>query len=135
MSVLMPLVKKLVDEAFTWLASQIENLAPESLSNITIDEEVGLTLRGAAARRLHDMGASVGIDSSIDLFTRSLDLTRLAQVLLVDEQRCIDNPYSTLLVAHLLPARTKGWNFETIRKARRNALSTVDQAEVPSAFS
>ena len=135
MSVLMPLVKKLGDEAFTWLALQIENLAQESLSNITIDEEVGLTLRGAAARRLHDMGASVGIDSSIDLFTRGLDLTRLAQVLLVDEQRCIDNPYSTLLVAHLLPARTKGWNFETIRKARRNALSTVDQAEVPSAFS
>jgi hypothetical protein len=135
MSVLMPLVKKLGEDAFSWLASQIENLAQESLSDLVGDEEVGLTLRAAAARRLHDIGASVGIDASIDIFTRGLDLSRLAQVLLIDEQRCADNPYATLLVAHLLPARTKGWDFQTIRNARRNALSTVEEAEVPSAFS
>jgi hypothetical protein len=135
MSVLMPLVKKLGEDAFSWLASQIENLAQESLSDLVGDEEVGLTLRAAAARRLHDIGASVGIDASIDIFTRGLDLSRLAQVLLIDEQRCADNPYATLLVAHLLPARTKGWDFQTIRNARRNALSTVEAAEVPSAFS
>ena len=135
MSILMPLVKELGEDAFSWLASQIENLAQESLSDLVGDEEVGITLRAAAARRLHDIGASVGIDSSIDIFTRGLDLSRLAQVLLVDEQRCADNPYATLLVAHLLPARTKGWDFETIRNARRNALSTVEEAEVPSAFS
>ena len=135
MSILMPLVKKLGEDAFSWLASQIENLAQESLSDLVGDEEVGITLRAAAARRLHDIGASVGIDASIDIFTRGLDLSRLAQVLLIDEQRCADNPYATLLVAHLLPARTKGWGFETIRNARRNALSTVEEAEVPSAFS
>ena len=135
MSVLMPLVKKLGEDAFSWLASQIENLAQESLSDLVGDEDVGLTLRAAAARRLHDIGASVGIDASIDIFTRGLDLSRLAQVLLIDEQRCTDNPYATLLVAHLLPARTKGWDFQTIRNARRNALSTVEAAEVPSAFS
>ena len=135
MSVLMPLVKKLGEDAFSWLASQIENLAQESLSDLVGDEDVGLTLRAAAARRLHDIGASVGIDASIDIFTRCLDLSRLAQVLLIDEQRCADNPYATLLVAHLLPARTKGWDFQTIRNARRNALSTVEAAEVPSAFS
>ena len=135
MSILMPLVKKLGEDAFSWLASQIENLAQESLSDLVGDEDVGITLRAAAARRLHDIGASVGIDASIDIFTRGLDLSRLAQVLLIDEQRCADNPYATLLVAHLLPARTKGWDFETIRNARRNALSTVEGAEVPSAFS
>lgn len=135
MTVLMPLVKQLGEEAFAWLASQIDNLAEDSLSEMITDGEIGVTLRAAAARRLHDMGGSVGIDASIDLFTRGLDLTRLAQVLLVDEQRCADHPYATLLVAHLLPASSKGWDFETIRAARRNALSTVENAEVPDAFS
>ena len=135
METLIPIVKKLGEEAFSWLASQIENLAEESLSEIVTDEEIGETLRLATARRMHDMDASLGIAASIDLFTRGLDLTRLAEVLFVDEQRSIDHPYATLLVVHLLPAKTKGWDFATIRKARRNALSTVEDAEVPSAFS
>ncbi|MCH1528090.1 MAG: hypothetical protein L7S49_07730 [Candidatus Poseidoniaceae archaeon] len=135
METLIPIIKKLGEDAFAWLASQIENLAEESLSEIIVDEEIGVTLRLAAARRMHDMGASIGIDSSIELFTQGLDLTRLAEVLLVDEQRCADNPYGTLLVAHLLPARTKGWDFTTIRNARRNALSTVELADVPSIIS
>ena len=135
MAILMPLVKQLGEEAFVWLASQIDNLAEDSLSEIITDDEIGVTLRAAAARLMHDKGGSVGIDASIDLFTRGLDLTRLAQVLLVDEQRCADHPYATLLVAHLLPASSKGWDFETIRSARRNALSTVENAEVPDAFS
>ncbi len=135
MAILMPLVKELGEEAFIWLASQIDNLAEDSLSDIITDEEMGVTLRAAAARRMHDIGAMIEVDASIDLFTRVIDLTRLAEVLLVDEQRCADHPYATLLVAHLLPARTKGWDFEKIRAARRNALSTVENAEVPDAFS
>jgi len=135
MAILMPLVKELGEEAFIWLASQIDNLAEDSLSDIITDEEIGVTLRAAAARRMHDIGAMIETDASIDLFTRVIDLTRLAEVLLVDEQRCADHPYATLLVAHLLPARTKGWDFENIRAARRNALSTVENAEVPNAFS
>ena len=135
MEMLIPIVKQLGEEAFSWLASQIDNLAEESLSEIVVDENIGDTLRLAAARRMHDMEASLGIDASIDLFTRGLDLTRLAEVLFVDDKRCVDHPYATLLVVHLLPARTKGWDFDTIRKARRNALSTVEEAEVPSAFS
>ena len=84
---------------------------------------------------MHDTGASLGVDASIDLFSRGLDLTRLAEVLFADENRSIEHPYATLLVVHLLPAKTKGWSFETIRKARKNALSTVETAEVPDAFS
>jgi hypothetical protein len=135
MTILMPLVKELGEDAFVWLASQIENLADESLSEIIADEEISITLRSAAARRMHDAGGSIGIDASIEIFTQVMDLTRLAEVLLVDEQRCADHPYATLLVAHLLPARTKGWDFENIRAARRNALSTVEDAEVPNGFS
>ena len=92
-------------------------------------------LRLAAARRMHDLGSSIEIDEAIDLFTRGLDLRRLAEVLFVDSQRCADHPYSTLLVAHLLPAKTKGWDFENIRSARRDALSTVVDADVPESFS
>jgi len=135
MEILIPIVKQLGEEAFSWLASQIDKLVQESLSEIVADEEIGETLRLATARRMHDKGASLGISASIDLFTRGLDLNRLAEVLFVDEQRCIDYPYATLLVVHLLPAKIKGWDFATIRKARRNALSTVEAAEVPSAFS
>ena len=135
MEILIPIVKQLGEEAFSWLASQIDKLAQESLSEIVADEEIGETLRLATARRMHDKGASLGTSASIDLFTRGLDLNRLAEVLFVDDQRCIDYPYATLLVVHLLPAKTKGWDFATIRKARRNALSTVEAAEVPSAFS
>ena len=84
METLVPIVKELGEEAFSWLASQIENLAEESLSEIVTDEEIGETLRLATARRMHDMGASLGISASIDLFTRGLDLTSLAEVLFVD---------------------------------------------------
>ena len=135
MEILIPLVKQLGVDASKWLANQIDNLAQDSLSNIVTDDEIDITLRVAAARRLHDLGADVGVDASIELFTRGLDLVRLADLLLGDEQRCSDYPYETLLVVHLLPARTKGWNFNAIRKARRAALSTVEDAEVPSAFS
>ena len=131
MAMLIPLVKQLGDEAFTWLELQIENLSDGAISKIVIDEELGISLRSAAARKLHDMGASLGMDASIDLFSRGLDLTRLAEVLFVDEARCIEYPYATLLVVHLLPAKTKGWDFETIRKARKNALSAVENAAVP----
>ena len=135
MAILLPLVKELGEDAFGWLESQILILSEEALSEIVVDYELGNNLRFAAARRLHDTGASLGIDASIDLFSRGLDLTRLAEVLFADETRSIDYPYATLLVVHLLPAKTKGWSFETIRKARKNALSTVETAEVPDAFS
>ena len=135
MAILLPLVKELGEDAFGWLESQITILSEEALSEIVIDFELGNNLRFAAARRLHDTGASLGLDASIDLFSRGLDLTRLAEVLFADENRSIEHPYATLLVVHLLPAKTKGWSFETIRKARKNALSTVETAEVPDAFS
>ena len=115
--------------------SSKRNIDRGRTSSIVNDTSLGTDLRSAAARKLHDSEASLGIESSIDLFSRNLDLKRLAEVLLVDEQRCIEHPYATLLVAHLLPAKSKGWDFETIRKARRNALTTVENAEVPSAFS
>ena len=135
MSTLIPLVKELGQEATDWLVLQTEILSEEALSVIVNDDTLASNLRSAAARRLHDSGASLGIDASIDLFSRNLDLKRLAEVLFVDEQRCVDHPYATLLVAHLLPAKSKGWDFETIRKARKNALSTVEASEVPLAFS
>ena len=135
MDMLIPLVKQLGEEALIWLESQIENLSEGAISKIVIDEELGISLRSAAARKLHDKGASLGVDASIDLFSKGLDLTRLAEVLFVDEARCIEHPYATLLVVHLLPAKTKGWDFATIRKARKNALSAVENAPVPEAFS
>ena len=119
MGTLIPLVKELGQEATDWLVLQTEILSEEALSVIVNDDTLASNLRSAAARMLHDSGASLGIDASIDLFSRNLDLKRLAEVLFVDEQRCVDHPYATLLVAHLLPAKSKGWDFETIRKARK----------------
>lgn len=135
MASLIPIVKALGEEAFSWLSSQIDNLDQESLSGIISDKEISVMLRLAAARRMHDIGSLIEIDEAIDLFTRGLDLRRLAEVLFVDSKRCADHPYSTLLVAHLLPAKTKGWDFENIRGARRDALSTVVDADVPASFS
>jgi len=135
MNTLLPLVKELGENATDWLISQVGLLSEEALSNIVKDNTLEDNLRSAAARRLHDTGASLGIGASIDIFSRDLDFTRLAEVLFVDEKICIEYPYATLLVVHLLPANSKGWDFETIRTARRNALSTVENAEVPDAFS
>ena len=134
-STLIPLVQQLGESASNWLVSQIDLFSEKSLSEIVTDFSLDESIRTAAACRLHDSGASIAIEESIDLFSRSLDLIRLAEILFVDEQRCIENPYATLLVAHLLPAKSKGWDFETIRKARKNALSTVENAEVPDAIS
>lgn len=134
-STLIPLVQQLGESASNWLVSQIDLFSEKSLSEIVTDFSLDESIRTAAACRLHDSGASIAIEESIDLFSRNLDLIRLAEILFVDEQRCIENPYATLLVAHLLPAKSKGWDFETIRKARKNALSTVENAEVPDAIS
>ena len=132
---LIPVVKKLGVEAVDWLSSQVSNLDTDSLSQILTDTELRTSLRLAAARKLHDSESSSHMESLIELFSEGLDLTRLAEILLVDLERCADYPYATLLVSHLLPANIKGWDFETIRKARSSALSTVESAEVPESFS
>ena len=135
MDILLPLVKELGDSASEWLLSQIGTLSEGALSVIVLDISLENALRYEAAKRLHDKGSVVEITPSVDLFSRNLDLTRLAELLLVDEKRCVEYPYATLLVVHLLPAKSKGWDFETVRKARRNALSTVETVKVPNAFS
>ena len=136
MGTLIPLVKELGQSASDWLIEQTEILSESGLSSIVNDSTLGTDLRSAAARKLHDNAVSICTDASIDLFSRNLDLKRLAEVLLLDEQRCIEHPYATLLVSHLLPANLKGWDFEAIRKARKNALTAVDpNAEAHSAFS
>ena len=135
LSILIPLVKKLGDPAIDWVKHQISGLHEGPLSELVSDVELDLSVRVAAARRLHDIGAELGLDSSIDLFSRGLDLNRLADLLIEDSQRCADHPYETLMVAHLLPARTKGYTFDSIRAARRAALGTVQEMEIPDAFS
>ena len=57
------------------------------------------------------------------------------ELLLGNEQRCSDYPYSTLLVAHLIPANSTVGDFTNVRDARRNALSTVENAEAPDSIS
>jgi len=135
LQILLPLVKQLGDEAYDWLVNQIPKLAQKSLSQLAADDELNTKIRVEAARRLHDMGTELGLDASIDIFSRGLDLVRLADILLVDEERCASYPYETLLVAHLLPARTKGHDFQTIRAARRAALNSVREVDSPSSFS
>ena len=135
LNTLLPLVKKLGEEAFTWLEKQIPKLSLESLSQLIDDKEISTEFRVKAACILHDSKSNIGIKSSIELFTISLDLVRLADILLVDEQRCIDHPYETLLVANLLPASTKKYEFKAIRSSRKAALASVHDVELPSSFS
>ena len=132
---MLPLVKSLGDPAFVWLGQQIPRLSEQSLSSLVDDEGIGIEIRVESARKLHDLGTEVGLDSSVDLFTRGLDLSRLADLLLADNKRAETYPYQTLMVAHLLPAHTTSHPFESIRAARRCALAAVAEAEIPSAIS
>ena len=132
---MLPLVKSLGDPAFVWLGQQIPRLSEQSLSSLVDDEDIGIEIRVESARKLHDLGTEVGLDSSVDLFTRGLDLSRLADLLLADTKRAETYPYQTLMVAHLLPAHTTSHSFESIRAARRCALAAVAEAEIPSAIS
>ncbi len=132
---MLPLVKSLGDPAFVWLGQQIPRLSEQSLSSLVDDEDIGIEIRVESARKLHDLGTEVGLDSSVDLFTRGLDLSRLADLLLADNKRAETYPYQTLMVAHLLPAHTTSHPFESIRAARRCALAAVAEAEIPSAIS
>ena len=132
---ILPLVKSLGDPAFVWLGQQIPRLSEQSLSSLVDDEDIGIEIRVESARKLHDLGTEVGLDSSVDLFTRGLDLSRLADLLLADTKRAETYPYQTLMVAHLLPAHTTSHPFESIRAARRCALAAVAEAEIPSAIS
>ena len=134
-STILPLVKSLGDAAFLWLDQQIPRLSEQSLSDLVEDADISIEIRVESARKLHDLGTEVGLESSIDLFTRGLDLSRLADLLLVDTMRAETYPYQTLMVAHLLPAHTTSHSFESLRAARRCALAAVADASIPSAIS
>ena len=134
-SALISMVKQLGDGAGKWLEGQLDSLSLDSLLEIIEDDDFSHGLKYVVAKRIHESGGQVSADQLIDVFTENLDLQRLSEILLGNEERCADHPYSTLLVAHLLPANFKGGDFQAVRKARRDALSTVEDAEAPDSIS
>ncbi len=134
-SALISLVKKLGDGASEWLGNQLDSLSNESLIEIINDSGFSHGMKYVAAQKLHELDDNSSIDSLIEIFTENLDLERLSQLLLGNNQRCSDYPYSTLLVSHLIPANSTIGDFIEVRDARRNALSTVENAEVPDSIS
>ena len=134
-SILISLVKKLGDGASDWLERQINTLSIDSLAEITNDTESSNGLRYVAAKKILELNSETSVDSLIDIFTQNMDLQRLSELLIGNEQMCADYPYPTLLVAHLLPANFKGGDFKLVREARRTALSTVETATVPQSIS
>ena len=132
---LLPIVGKIGEGASAWLLKQIPRLSIESLSQIVDDENQSVSLRMEAAKELSNSESEIDLESSIDLFTRGLDLHRLANLLLDNPEYSSEYPFETLLVAHLLPAKAKEHNFAKLRNARKMALSTFENSKPPSAFS
>ncbi|MDP6870553.1 MAG: hypothetical protein QGI21_07275 [Candidatus Poseidoniaceae archaeon] len=132
---LLPLLRKLGEEATNWLNNQLSKLSEKSLSQIVDDNKISIAVRLNAARKLIDSGSEIGLESSVELFTKGLDFNRLADLLLTEPNRPGKFPYETLLVTHLLPAKSKGMDFQELRVARKNALSTIESMKGSDAFS
>ena len=135
---LIPLLTQLDERAMEWLDCQVAVLDEAALKQIIVAEELDSGVRNSAAKRLQGLGGEEWnevIAVVIDLYTRSMDLRRLAQILTEDQVQAVANPYQTLLVSHLLAAGKENQLWHDARAARSAALKSIHGEECPEVLS
>ena len=139
LSHLLPLISDLKNEAVqTWLSGQIPHLDDGALVDIISSNDLDLNLQALAAKHLGEENGEAWesvLPTVIDIYTRSMNLRRLSQIIVKNDLTPMSHPYETLLAAHLLAAGKDNDLWHQVRAAREKALDSIHSTEAPPAFS
>jgi hypothetical protein len=134
-----PLLADLSSETLDqWLLEQIPVLDDGALVALIQMDSLSLEIRSASAKSLKTESVEAHekvLPLLIDIYTRSMELSLLAQIITSDDLIPMSHPYETLLVSHLLDAGSDSELWEQVRTARRTALSQIHSIDAPDSFS
>ena len=139
LTTLLPLIADLPgDSATEWLNQQIISLDEMALIQISSSHNIDVYSRSLAIKILQDSNGEAWeqvITVAIPLFTQTMELRRLARIIVSDELVAISHPYETLLVAHLLAAGKENNLWVEVRNSRKISLKHIHTTEAPETFS
>jgi hypothetical protein len=139
LTTLLPLIADLPgDSATEWLNQQIISLDEMALIQISSSHNIDVNSRSLAIKILQDSSGEAWeqvIPVAIPLFTQTMELRRLARIIVSDELVAISHPYETLLVAHLLVAGKENNLWVEIRNSRKISLKHIHTTDAPETFS
>lgn len=139
LSHLLPLISDLKNEDVqSWLSGQIPHLDDGALVDIITSSDLDMNLQALAAKHLGEENSEAWesvLPTVIDIYTRSMNLRRLSQIIVKNDLTPMSHPYETLLAAHLLAAGKDNDLWHQVRAAREKALDSIHSTEAPPAFS
>jgi len=126
------------ERAISWLTSQLTQLDEAALLRIISMPVLPSDLRLEAIEKLGLTDEETWESArphAIDLFTEASDIIGLSTALLQSETCGLQNPYEVLLCSHLYPAGCSREVWESLREARRQAITVIDATESPDSMS
>ena len=139
LSHLLPLISDLnIEEVQRWLNGQIPHLDDGALVEIIRFNGLEAEVQAFAAKHLSEENGEAWEDVLpivIDIYTRSMNLRRLSEIIVKNDLAPMSHPYETLLAAHLLAAGKDNDLWHAVRSAREKALDSIHSTDAPPAFS
>lgn len=139
LSDLLPLISDLDNpEVQSWLGQQISHLDDGALVEIICSHALSTEVRALAAKHLSEENGEAWesvLPVVIDIYTRSMNLRRLSEIIAKNDLAPLSHPYETLLAAHLLAAGKDNDLWHAVRDARKKALDSIHSTDAPQAFS
>ncbi|MEJ6716506.1 MAG: hypothetical protein QNL20_05480 [Euryarchaeota archaeon] len=139
LSHLLPLISDLNNaDVQAWLSAQIPHLDDGALVDIICSEGLDTGLQALAAKHLSEENGEAWenvLPIVIDIYTRSMNLRRLSEIIVKNDLTPMSHPYETLLAAHLLAAGKDNDLWHAVRSARERALDSIHSTDAPPAFS
>ncbi|DAC20877.1 MAG TPA: hypothetical protein D7H89_05620 [Candidatus Poseidoniales archaeon] len=139
LSHLLPLVSDLSNkDVQAWLESQIPHLDDGALVDIICGSGIHTETQALAAKHLSPENIEAWeqvLPVVIDIYTRSMNLRRLSEIIVKNDLTPLSHPYETLLAAHLLAAGKDNELWHAVRSAREKALDSVHSTDTPPSFS
>ena len=139
LSHLLPLVSDLSNkDVQAWLESQIPHLDDGALVDIICGSGIHTETQALAAKHLSPENIEAWeqvLPVVIDIYTRSMNLRRLSEIIVKNDLTPLSHPYETLLAAHLLAAGKDNELWHAVRSAREKALDSVHSTDAPPSFS
>ena len=139
LSTLAPLLSDLSSDMIDeWLMEQIPLLDDGALVTLIQMDTLSLAVRSLAAKHISNESSEAWesvFPLLIDIYTQTMELNLLAQMVTSNDLVPISHPFETLLVSHLLDAGSDNDLWLNVRSARRAALSQIHSIDAPPSFS